>query len=410
MLQPHHRHYLAAFLQDFALTSAFSITPFFIYDHLGGGAPMSGGIAAIQSISYGSACFFLAGYFVQSRYGLQWAGAGAFLFGLLMILAPVVERPMWFAAFSVAAVLSQATFWPMMQSWLGGERDLKLRARRMGFYNVSWCLGLATGPLAAGPLYDYDYRLGFGLVLVCAWIAAALVATLPHEDRYFAAGDPSENTGPRITDWKSEAQLYATWLASFTGWLLVGVTRSVFPKRVEELVAQGQLALGWHGLADHALSLQAATQYSWLAFSLYFARAGISLLMGNVHGWHHRFWILVVGQFVAAGAFWVMGTTHSLVFMALACGVVGLNGGISFFASLEYSLSNRFHKGRRAAIHESMTGLGSSLGSMTFGYLAGMYGAGWPFRWTPLMVLLPLAVQFVLLTFGRRRVAWLQSS
>ncbi len=410
MFQPHRRHYFAAFMQDFALTSAFSIMPFYIYEHLGGGAPMSGTIAAIQSISYGLACMLIAGYFVQSRFGLQWAGAGTFLFGFLVILAPIVKHPVWFGVFSVLAVLSQSTFWPMMQSWLGGERDPALRARRMGYYNLSWCLGLALGPLLAGPLYDYDYRLGFALVTISAWAAAVLVATLPHEDRYFTRDLGEEEADSRITDFVGEAHLYATWLASFTGWLLVGVTRSVFPKRVDELVTDGQLALLWESAGGHALTLEAATQYSWLAFSLYVTRAGISLLMGHAYGWRHKFWILVLGQAASAGAFWVMGTSHSLLLMAAACGVVGINGGVSFFASLEYSISNRFHKGRRASIHESMTGLGSALGSITFGYLAGLYGAGWPFRWTPALILIPLAIQFALLAYGHRRAARLQAA
>jgi MFS family permease len=402
MFQPHRRHYLAAFMQDFALTSAFSIIPFYIYEHLGGGAPMSGGIAALQSISYGASCLLVAGYFVQSRFGLQWAGAGTFLFGLFMVLAPMIRHPLWFGAMTVIAVMAQSTFWPMMQSWLGGERNIHARARRMGYYNLSWSLGLATGPLFAGPLYDYDYRLAFVMVLVTAWIAALLVATLPHEDIYFPVA-PGSAEPATIMDWKGEGQLYATWVASFTGWAMVGVTRSVFTKRIDELVLADKLMLLWESAGGGVLTLQAATQYSWLAFSLYFTRAGISLVMGHVHGWRHRFWILVAGQWVAAGAFWVMGTTHSLVLMAAACGVVGLNGGISFFASLEYSVANRFNKGRRASIHESMTGLGSALGSITFGYLAGAYGAGWPFRAMPLLIVLPLTLQFILLVYGRRR-------
>ena len=89
--------------------------------------------------------------------------------------------------------------------------------------------------------------------------------------------------------------------------------------------------------------------------------------------------------------------------MALCCLVVGINGGLSFFASQCYSVADPATRRSRASIHEGMVGIGGALGSIAFGELAGRYGTGWPFVYTPVLVAAAVAVQSALLWYGLRR-------
>lgn len=400
MIPAHIRHYLAAFCIDFALSAGFAIIPFYIFDHLGGDAEMSGYIGAAQSVCYGLMCVIIAGVIHRAPHKLALAGLGCLGFGSFLGLSPLMPSAVVFAAMTVLGFTCLCLFWPTMQDWLGGERNPIKRAHRISMYNMAWCFGLATGPLAAGRIYDlWGYAPAFVLVVGVAWTGGALVFSLPREDEYFDAVDDEHEATMAGDVQKSEAQLYAIWLASFLGWMLVGVCRTILPRRIDELVDGDALTFF---IADEGLGFPAATQYSWLVFVLYFARVAISLGMGRTTFWRHQFSIIVALQILAAGAFWVMSQTGSLFFFALACVVVGVNGGVSFFASLEYSVANPKQKSWRAAIHESMTGLGSAAGSVIFGYLAGRYYTEWPFHYTPVIVAIGIALQLMLLQRYRR--------
>ncbi|MFP4192043.1 MAG: MFS transporter [Candidatus Hydrogenedentota bacterium] len=406
MLKPHHRQYLAAYFLDFALITAFTAMPFFIFDQLGGGAAMSGSIAAFESVCYAAVCLGSTRFLGKVKNGLNWARVGAAGFGLVFPLAMFCRDPFSFAVVALAGLTFRALFWPSMQAWIGAEPNPALRTRRIAHYNVAWTLGLATGPLAAGPLYDLDYRLPFIAVFVAAGLAFVMVLTLPDERRYYGAAPVTpENPYQAKQDRASELYLYSAWFANMVGWSMVGVMRSVFPKRVDDLVEAGELVLFTGGLDVQGLPFQAATQFSWVAFVLYLSRAGISLGMGWTTRWHHQFWLVAVSQLAAGVAFWGLGMTQSLAVMMVCCAIVGVNGGVCFFASMYYSVANPLRKHRRAAVHESMVGIGGLLGGMSFGLLAERYGSAWPFLYTPVIVIVFVTLQAAMLRYQKRRAA-----
>ena len=89
--------------------------------------------------------------------------------------------------------------------------------------------------------------------------------------------------------------------------------------------------------------------------------------------------------------------------MLLCFAMVGVNGGVCFFAAVYYSLALPARKHQRAAINETMVGGGSFMGSLGFGLLAGWFGLSMPFRWTPLLVVAGIGLQLLLLRYGMRR-------
>lgn len=401
MFPAHVRHYAAAFMADLSLSAAVTVVPFYIYDVFGGDAKDSGRIMAVQALMYGVCCIALAGMLQNTRRGVIYAGWACIVSGVTAAFMGFTTSMAAFTALFMVSMTVHCFFWPAMQAWLGGERNPHVRARRISVYNLAWCLGLAIGPLFGGPLYDHGGpAAGFLFAGVTAVIAGLITLTLPQQVAPQGGGDA--DAPAEAVDHEGEMHLYATWCASFMGWLLVGVCRSVLPKRVDDLVASGDLALFGSSAADGA-AFQAATSFSWLVFILYATRAGMSLMMGHTVWWRYSYGSLAALQLAAGAAFWLIGYTNDLALMAVAATVVGINGAVSFFASLEYSLANVHKRGSRAAIHEGMVGLGSALGSVVFGYLAGVYGTAWPFLYTPVLIAAAVALQLLLLQRSRAR-------
>ncbi len=371
---------------------------------------MSGWISALQSACYGAVCLLSSTFVGRAKSGLTWAMAGSLGYAFIFPSAIFFRSPIIIALVTVAGITCMALYWPALQSWIGSEPDLRLRSRRIAHYNIAWSLGLATSPLLAGPLYDMHYSLPFVLVFVASIGAFALVASLPHERACFGTSSQEELDSRASHNAISEAHLQCTWIANMIGWAMVGVMRSVFPKRIHELVASQDLVVFFGGMTWEHLNLGAATQTSWLILMLYASRIITTLDMGHRHSWHHRFGILVMWQVAAAVAFLVLGISNSLFVMAICCLIVGANGAVSFFASLYYSVAEPALRHRRAAIHESFVGIGGFAGSMVFGELAGRHGTSWPFLYTPVFVALSLIVQWMLLRRGMNRLRLSEST
>lgn len=397
MLRAHQRVYLSAFLMDFSVISLMTVLPFYVFNQLGKGAAVSGAIGGLQSAMYAVVCLVSARYVARAHNGMRWAHVGAAGFVVFACLMPFFRNP-WLCAM-MAAVSSSflALYWPAQYSWIGAEPDLERRGRHMALFNVAWSLGFSLGPLAAGPLYDLDYRFPFVAIFVLGASLLALLLTVPHERDYFGKAEGHAAESRQAHDRRSEAYLYLAWASTFASNFVTGVTRTVFPKRVEDLVSSGELRLFAESQPLPFLTVGPATKYSWLACCLSLMLVVMFIWMGRSKFWQHRASFLLGSQVLAAGAFWVLGHTHSLVLMAVCFAAVGANAGISFFSSVYYSVVNPRLKHSRSAINEGLVGAGGFLGSVLFGWLAGRYGIEMPFRWTPLFIGVLLVLQAFLI-------------
>ena len=390
---------------DSSMIVGVTALPFFVFDRLGGGARMSGAVMAVHALAYAACSLTSSGFVSRARNGLVWAMVGIGLMAFVFPVAVLVRNPYVYLLISTPGYAGLALAWPALWSWLGGEPDLKVRTRRMSHYNLAWSTGLAVGPLFAGPLYLLDYRLPF-LALTClASTAGVLVATLPHEKAHYDPPTPeaADKSAANVT--KSNAHLYATWLACALSIALLGASRSVFPKQVENLAEAGTLVVGLGASIDWAFVRKPEVAFSYLAFVMNASRVLVFVAMGMTKRWQHSFGVLVVCQCGAMAAFWLLGVTHSYVLMLACFALIGLSSGVVFFASAFYSLADPAKKHRRAAINESTVGIGNFSGAMGCGLLAGAYGVTTPFRWMPVVLIAGLCVQFYLLRRGRTSAA-----
>jgi MFS family permease len=403
MFTPHLRICLAAFLFDGAVMTGLIATPFFVYNQLGGGAGMSGLFGAGQAITYALTCMAMSGRIDRARNGLHWALAGIACFSVLFCMMPFFRAPWICLAVTGVAWCFLALTWPALHSWVGAEPDPARRTRHMGWFNLSWSAGFAVSPLLAGPLIDTDYRLAFVLIFALSGGAFLLILSLPHEKDYFAVLT-AEALGARADhDRASEAHLYCAWAATCVANLLAGVLRAVYPKRIDDLVAAGELRIFFEETPLAALNTAAATRYSWLAFFMSLATAAAFLLLGRSNWWRHNFGLLCALQAAGAAAFWFLGHTRSMAVMLVCFAVIGAIVGVTFFMSVYYSVSNPLRKHSRATINEGVVGFGAFAGSMVFGQLAAAYGIALPFHYTPAAMILVLLFQWWLLRHGTHR-------
>ncbi len=403
MLKPHRRIYLAAFLLDAAVMVGVTVLPFYVFNQLGGGAAMSGAFGAAFAAAYATTALLSSSVVSRAKHGINWAIMGATGFTVTFSLLPFFRVPLLCGGLVALSNFWCAFAWPAMHSWIGSDPDLRRRGRRMARFNMSWSFGFAVSTLLGGMLYDADYRYPFVLLVALGMGAVLLLKSLPHEADYFGKADEQVLRARVTHDRASEAHLYAAWASGLLIVVLVGASRSVFPKRIEELVAAGELRLLFEPVAPVFLNANAATRYSWLSFALTGTCALMFLVLGRTERWRHRFHYLAGLQLASAGAFWLLSSTHSFVLMLLCFVVVGATNGLAFFSAVYYSMANPALKHRRAAINEGAVGTGGFIGSIVCGLLASRYGIAMPFRWTPLFVVAGVAVQMGLLAYGLRR-------
>lgn len=400
-LRPHQRMYLAAFLLDFCVMVGLTAMPFFVYDKLHGGAAMSGAIGAAQMAAYAVGCLVSSAFVSRFCGGLKWATNGVIVFVLLFSLVPLFRTPLLCGGMSTAAFLGLALAWPALQAWIGAEPEPGLRAHRLAWFNTATSFGFALSPLIAGPLYDWSMPSPFVLLAASGVAVLALILSLP--EKLQPVDTHADDAGDSNFQEQHEARngrLYAAWCATLTTGALAAVTRSVYPKRIEELVAGHQLTL-WYSNGGPLTALGPATAYSWPAFVLSFTMIACYFVLSKAGDRGRGPVVLIGAQALAAGAFRALGHTQSFIVMLLCFSAVGCAFGVSFFTSLYYSLVDQRRGHRRAATNEGMLGTGGLVGGIALGQLAENLGFETAFHLTPLFVAAAVAIQLLLLRLFR---------
>ncbi len=396
MFRPHQRVYLTAFLLDAAVMVVFATTPFFVFNQIGGNEAMAGVVGAVQMGAYALSCLGSAGFVSQTKHGLRWALLGVGLFIFFSSLMPLYPNFIFCVVVSFLSFAALGLVWPALHSWIGAEPDAAHRARHMAYFNIAAGCGFALSPLLGGPLYDSDFRLPFVALLFLGTLIAALIGSLPHEKE--SPETVEEESAEQEAG--STAKLLVAWCAVFVANVLIGATRSIYPKRVMGLLDTGELRFLAEQAAPSFLGDAPATTFSWLVSTLWLATALCFFIMGRKHHWHHKMALLLWLQVLAGLAMWILGYTQSLGMMILCFALIGVNFGVSFFVAMSYSLADPMQKHRRAATTEGTLGAGAFAGSIAFGYLAGSFGVTAPFLYAPVFVGLGIALQLLLL---RRR-------
>ena len=388
MFLPHHRIYYAGFILDFAVAMAIIGMPYFVFRQLGGSVVMSGVFGAAGAACYAGCCVVMTRFVSSPKNSLHWALGGTLFFLLMLFIMVLSREPIICGVCYGLSYVGLAAVWPALQGWIGASPSPEIRAYHLGWFNVAWSSGMAVGPLLAGPLIDFDFNLFAIAVGLFTILGFGLIWSLPHEKDYFPKVTVEQLEARAEHDQASERHLIIAWIATLLTNILVGVSRSIFPKRVNELISTGNLGVFFTPSPALIAGGNEATIYSWTAFCLCAGTAITFYLMGHSRAWKHNFLWLAGMQLAAAMAFWLLGYTSSLSLLCLASAIIGTALGFTFFASINYSVVNPEKKHKRATINEAMVGLGGCLGSIVFGYLVAEYGFQFSFCWIPVLVVI----------------------
>ena len=267
----------------------------------------------------------------------------------------------------------------------------------MALLNIGWSVGGAVGPFLAGPLYVMDYRLPFVFIFMLAVGVGFILIIIPDERRYFGEAAAEALQLRAAHDKASEAFLLSAWCATFASHICVGSTRAIFPKRMDDIIAAGDLRLLFEAEPLAFLNAAAATRFSWLAVALGLATGLVFYYFGRSGWWHHRFSVPAGIQILTAAAMWTLGYTHSLLIMLLCFSVIGANLGVAFFSIGFYGMANPLQKHRRAAINEGVVGMGGLVGGIGFALVAEQAGIEAPFYGMPLVMAAIILIEFLLI-------------
>lgn len=268
--------------------------------------------------------------------GLSLLGWG--VAALLPVLLPGVEWPLWVGALAGSAV--SGLVWPVVESYLAARRHGEELRRSLGWFNVCWTLATAL-PLLVMPLLTKLHLLA-PLVLCAATNLLALLALvlLP------PAPPPSEPEAAKSAVGAEYPELLrASGLILPLSYLMSSTLAPVLPHRLTEL-----------GPSVVPASVLAAT---WMI-----ARFATLFAMARFSFWHGRWGALLAAGASLSGGVVVVLLSSSTAGVVAGLALFGAGMGLTYCATLYYSLTVGHGAVDAGGGFEALVGVGYVLGPL----------------------------------------------
>lgn len=355
----------AAFLADMALYLVMTGAPYKALA-LGVGPLLLGFVPVARALPYSLTATW-AGARTEGPERLRLARGSllaAALAAALLMFAPGIG--MLFALLAVIG-FSLAFFWPAVQATLADAAVQGRMTGNLGWFNIAWSTGKATGFAVGGFLLA---GLGFSALFAAAGAAllgvAALVVFLGRArsggpEPAASPGDseapsrPAPHAAAALPPATSRAFRLAAWLGNTMAFGIGAVLNTHYPDWLRHL-GRGEALFG---------------SYLGLIFG---AQTVTFLLLTRFPGWHYRrLPVLSASIPLVAVALTLPHLHHPAAILATAP-LVGFGLGMAYFASLYYSVDAPVARGRNAGVHEALLGVGSMLLPVGGGWAAAVTG------------------------------------
>jgi MFS family permease len=356
--------FIIPYLQDAAITGSGLVVNLLAQDL--GASPFQLGLLGLAwGLSYAVGCM-LAGRWADrhDRRGLLMAGGA--LFTATLWLYQGCSNPWQILALNFLNGLACALFWPVFETLLHDEADEENTRQRMGYFNLGWTCGIASGMASGGYLKEWGTHPALNLLagltlanlLYLAWRIRDLAGAAPSAEETSSARDDGTPSAWRV------GFLYMAWVANFGLWFSGAAASQLFPKLAREL-----------SFADRTIGL---------LLSLVTVAQGLSFLaLARTDRWHYRFGPLVIFQLVSVVGLGFLIGSRSWSGFAAGLGLLGIGRGMSYSASLYYALVASPERGLRTGIHEMLIGAAFVLGPFLGGGATAIQA-----HWLPLAVAL----------------------
>jgi MFS family permease len=270
-----------------------------------------------------------------------------------------------------------ASFWPAIIGWLSDGATGPELSRRLTRFSVAWNLGLFLGFGTSGVVFTFGPRAAFylaagtlALIVALLFIAKSAPATAP-------VVLPASVPVPKGRGFRKTA-----WIANFTVNFTAGGVMAVLPGLMTHL----NIASDVHG------GLVAMSRGAALA---------MFLSMQTMVFWRTRVWPLWVAQIIGAAGAAALAWSTAPWHFALALIAIGAVSGMSYQASLYFTMDEVSAKGEGGGLHEAFTGAGMFLGPLFAGWI-GQSGRLLPYPMCAAFILLMVAVQAFVVSWQRK--------
>jgi MFS family permease len=352
------RFHGSAFCMDGGFFLVLAAVPYKILA-LGGGSSALGLAPAIGSLVY------IVFTQVSGRGSDRWGRsrlcfAGSAILALFSVVAYRVDSLAALMWLMPLMGIGKALYWPVTQSTVGDLSRPGELARNIGRFNVGWSLGKTAGFLGAGLLLAaYDFRATF-LTGTAAVVTAFLLLPKGHLPRVRPDAGAAGSTGPPVLPPPASAAVRRRfrrmgWVANTAAYAAAGILAAHLPRLFTEW--------GW---SEQRFG-------SFLALLFLTQTVTFTLLAGRVR-FAYSAWRLLAPQVAATAALAVLPWLPAFGAVLALAPVLGVSSGVSYSASIYYSLDTVEGKGRNAGTHESLVGVGGFLPPLVGGILADRLG------------------------------------
>lgn len=362
--------------------------PFKVLD-LGGGGFTLGLAAAIGAVTYIAAAPLVGRWSDRTSRTLLCLIGGAVLIACAAAAWLVRDLTALLALQALLGV-GKAFYWPVVQATLADLSGGAERLRVLGRFNVAWSSGKTVGFLAGGLMLK---AWGFGAVYATGAASVALAFLLLPRGRVVAGAMAAAGSGdgkgavaaPIGEVDPAVLRRFRTmgWLANTAAYGAFGILTHHLPQWV--------LGRGWD-----------PGHYGWFLGAILASQTVVLALLGGPVklAWSApRLWAPQALGLVAVG---VIPLATGLGGLLVLAPVIGLACGVSYAASIFYSLAAATGRGRYAGIHEGLIGAGGFLPPLVAGMLVGGgLGLGAPYLLAAALLAAALIAQVVVTRWPR---------
>lgn len=267
--------------------------------------------------------------------------------------------------------LGTSMFWSPLEVWIARTVDDLRKA--VGYFNLSWCIGLSIGSLLSGFLFEMNWRLPLLLVALSCFFIIIFLFMCPKVP--LSIPPPDDEASIPIKRRRNPFVIIG-WTANFVGWFTIGTLRYLFPKLAVDI-----------SIPPSVIGL--------LTFVMAIFQAISSFGIGYMVRWHYNIGFLLLVQITMILGFLLIVFSSSIPLFFLAFILLGTCIGIAYFFSLFYSLESEEGKGQKSGIHESIVGAGALLGPLLGGIVAQYSTIRMPFVLCVLFILIGMLMEII---------------
>lgn len=368
----------AAFSMDFSSGVFLVAIPYFAME-FGAMSLALGVLAAIRSLTYILGC--LSATFLSDRFNRRTLIMVSTLAIAVVLASAAAAAGLWHLyLITVLWAISLSLYWPSIFAWLGDSHRPDELAPATCAVNLSWSIGMLTGGLIAGWLFQVAHALPFLVAGVFPLFAAAAMARAPQKH-----AKPNRHAREPATPGVKRG-LLAAWLGNVSICCLLGLMSGVFPKLGSEI-----------GVTS--------TTFGVFICLMGVGRSLLFLLGFRWSRWLRDWRLTVLAQILAAGMVATVSRTNSHVWLGLVFVTLGLSFGATYYRGLYTSLEGAASRGMKSGMHEAALLAGILLGSLGGGSVAHFWGLRQPYFPMACFTVLLVTVQMGLIASARKAAA-----